>query len=135
MRVFLTYVLKFIQKQNRPELQSLTRKLVATLQLIHKKHNIPGESILQTHSAYAIMPVGKRTTASIDAQKDEPPEALRVLPGVLLLLGRSQPFGPGYRLFIFVQPLAQVVGNYAGQYGDEEGQQHFHRLHPLSVPV
>ena len=35
-----------------------------------------GERILQSRPAYAIMPVGKRTTASIDAQKDEPPESI-----------------------------------------------------------
>ena len=67
------------------------------------------------------MPLGKRTTASIDAQKDEPPEVFPVLSGVLLLLRRSQPLGPGYRLFIPVKPLAQVVGDYAGQHGNDEG--------------
>lgn len=69
----------------------------------------------------------------MDAQKGEPPEVLRVLSGVLFLLRRSQPFGPGYRLFISIKPLAQVVGNYAGQYGDDKGQQRFHGLHPLPV--
>ena len=55
-------------------------------------------------------------------KKDKPPEVPQLLPGVFLLLRRSQPFRPGYRLFIIsIKPLAQVVGYYTGQYGENKG--------------
>lgn len=71
------------------------------------------DGILQSKSAYAIMPIGKNDRSAHAAQRKAPEVAT---PGLFYsVLGRWLKPKAGYQLFLSVQPFANVVGNYTRQ--------------------